>query len=518
MHESDYKNIAKGGFGPCRTFQGKSLFGMERKDKKIDRLHGYSAGRIELSEKTASLEIWPRQALSACGEWKFMPDYLTYNLTDDPSDDHTAPETLTLLKEYSGPSIAAGTPDKDVTIEEPLPLTLIIDKDLIVSLITETQTAKSKVELEEPVKETILLFQRWLGQKLWDEVTQIPPWHWLPLMGKLLFCALFNGNVLRMFKSCLACGRRLRLKLEFRDAIGLASLPWEYMFYERDKHIPGTYLCIQTDLILSRFLPAPNKVIPLTDKLELLLLVSQPDNDEERYDSSLIQKAIDDRITTNTDRTILTDKSKPQPHIVHFIGQGKASGDGTQREIYWDPNSKWPWQSEDDFVNRFKSEHGVIAPRLVFLQLYQPGNKRYETWVASLSQKLISVGVPFVVALHHRISDLAAKEFAKSFYWHLAETRDVGIAVQEGRKAINRAEAGRFEFGTPVLYLCSDSPLATQPRKEQETGQASDTKGIMTPHGGVPTSLSSSRQRNGESGPRRGTDDKKKGKVDEMIR
>src|SRR5204863_1538825 len=65
MHEPWLSVVASGGSEPRILSQGRSLFGMDffLKDKKQHgRLHGCSAGRIELSGNNGSLTFWPREA------------------------------------------------------------------------------------------------------------------------------------------------------------------------------------------------------------------------------------------------------------------------------------------------------------------------------------------------------------------------------------------------------------------------------------------------------------------------
>ncbi|WP_338849204.1 tetratricopeptide repeat protein [Massilia sp. W12] len=59
-----------------RHLQGASLFGMEKygEPPKVERNHGYCAGKIEFDTNRTTLRIWPRSATSK-GGWRFIPDH-----------------------------------------------------------------------------------------------------------------------------------------------------------------------------------------------------------------------------------------------------------------------------------------------------------------------------------------------------------------------------------------------------------------------------------------------------------
>lgn len=66
MHESASRNSSRGGSDPRREWQGCSLFGLaewgEEKGKG-QRLHGYSAGRVDLEGNRGFIRQWPRVAV-----------------------------------------------------------------------------------------------------------------------------------------------------------------------------------------------------------------------------------------------------------------------------------------------------------------------------------------------------------------------------------------------------------------------------------------------------------------------
>lgn len=98
MHESKSRNISIGGSPMMRSWQGNSLFGLEKwgNRKKVDRRHGYTAARIDnfdFQNNTCKLRLWPRKAeLHQAGHWHIVAD-TSLTLEDDQG---TKAEKITL--------------------------------------------------------------------------------------------------------------------------------------------------------------------------------------------------------------------------------------------------------------------------------------------------------------------------------------------------------------------------------------------------------------------------------------
>lgn len=94
QHETDITYIRRGGSRHAtRLCQGCSVFGMEKygEPPKIQRAHGYSAGRIELDAPEANLRLWPLRATNTTGRWRFIPDHDHAELENDEG---TPPEPV----------------------------------------------------------------------------------------------------------------------------------------------------------------------------------------------------------------------------------------------------------------------------------------------------------------------------------------------------------------------------------------------------------------------------------------
>ncbi|MCP4698786.1 MAG: toll/interleukin-1 receptor domain-containing protein [Gammaproteobacteria bacterium] len=96
MHEPVFQEIAEAGTEARCTWQGRSLFGLEfcGETKNIQRLHGYTAGKIELEGNRGKMLFWPREARIQGRQRQIVPDY-SFQLNDDQ---HTNPRDFKLLQ------------------------------------------------------------------------------------------------------------------------------------------------------------------------------------------------------------------------------------------------------------------------------------------------------------------------------------------------------------------------------------------------------------------------------------
>ncbi len=76
MHETAYREIAEGGTQTRRTWQGRSLFGLEYIDtaRTVERSHGYTVGKVELDGDKGKLSFFPRRAWLQGGQRQIIPE------------------------------------------------------------------------------------------------------------------------------------------------------------------------------------------------------------------------------------------------------------------------------------------------------------------------------------------------------------------------------------------------------------------------------------------------------------
>ncbi len=76
MHDTAVRSAIVGGGESIRLWQTRSLFGLEKygEPPTFDRQHGYSAGRLQFDEQSATIRLWPRRAFKDANGWRFGRD------------------------------------------------------------------------------------------------------------------------------------------------------------------------------------------------------------------------------------------------------------------------------------------------------------------------------------------------------------------------------------------------------------------------------------------------------------
>jgi len=145
-------------------------------------------------------------------------------------------------------------------------------------------------------------------------------------------------------------------------------------------------------------------------------------------------------------------------HIIHYLGHGAFNAQRGQGALFMQDDEGLARRVLDDELAQLLARQG-IRPRLVFLAACQSaarpstGSGRSSTNDAFLGMapKLISVGVPAVVAMQDFISVESAHKFGDRFYHRLLEHGQVDLAVNEARSAL--LAAGRPDAGVPVAFM-----------------------------------------------------------------
>ena len=92
-----------------------------------------------------------------------------------------------------------------------------------------------------------------------------------------------------------------------------------------------------------------------------------------------------------------------------------------------------------------------VQPRLVFLAACQSATRSSADAFLGVGPKLVSVGVPAVVAMQDFVTVETARKFGTVFYTRLLEHGLVDVAVNEARSAL--LTAGRPDAAVPVLFM-----------------------------------------------------------------
>ena len=88
------------------------------------------------------------------------------------------------------------------------------------------------------------------------------------------------------------------------------------------------------------------------------------------------------------------------------------------------------------------------------LQACEGGKLSASQAFVGVSSKIVQQNIPVVVAMQYEVSNFTASSFADCFYKRLAQDDPVGIAAQNGRRAIAlNTQYQKRDFATPVIFM-----------------------------------------------------------------
>ena len=265
--------------------------------------------------------------------------------------------------------------------------------------------------------------------------------------------------------------RRIRLRID-ETAPELHPLPWELL---QDPSLPTPIpLAASTATPFSRYLAGqwvPGQTVG-KQGLKLLLVIANPEGLEDFGLSEVdvtAEWATMQAVLAEFDIAVTVlglDKPATLPaleaelqqgyHILHFIGHGRYMERGGRTMLYLG--------DEDNFVdpvtsarlghmlarNFTQSETGAARLRLIFLSACQSASQSPADAFRGLAPRLITAGVPAVVAMQDLVPVQTARDFARSFYQRLLAHGQVDMACNEARSALISANIAGSAI--PVLF------------------------------------------------------------------
>lgn len=294
-------------------------------------------------------------------------------------------------------------------------------------------------------------------------------------IGEGLFRSLLldSNQIQRLYTSsrdALPEGARLRLKLRV-DTDSLAALPWEYFY---DNLVVRDYLGLhaQTSLVRYTGMQAPIRELAVEGPLRILGMVSNPKGggDFDALDVTTERARIDKAIRSLHESGAIdfqwvfgesaADLSEALTlrgpwHAFHFIGHGGVDTESNEGFVVMADEYGEPHYIPGADLKRVLAIQPSL--RLVVLNCCDSGRGP-----ASVAKKLVTGGVPAVLAMQYPISDVAAIEMSSGFYTALAGGESVDGAVSSAR--IRMKLKSSTEWGIPILHMRSpDGKLFTRP-------------------------------------------------------
>ncbi len=315
----------------------------------------------------------------------------------------------------------------------------------------------------------------------------------LELLGGLLFKTLFEDSLaarlVDFFKQYIQPEPDvlLRIELQFllagQPAAGalaappsaslaeLAALPWEFMLLPVDSGVGPLRLCSDARLALVRLVgldQAPRSLnLKPGEKLRIGLAVAAPDFWLEQdlgpvayQDVDQALKALEAAFPQKISYLPMARPATPdaicalleqKPHLFHFIGHGELNPAEPSGTLYLvdTPGSEIRYNGV-----QFAGLFDVHQPGVVVMQSCESAAALPDTPYSGAAARLAAAGVPAVVAMQYKISNLAAGEFARKFYEFLARGVPVDRAVQAARDTLTRFSGSLTRsYATPALFL-----------------------------------------------------------------
>ena len=266
-------------------------------------------------------------------------------------------------------------------------------------------------------------------------------------------------------------GAALRIRLRCQ-APELASLPWEFLFDAQR----NSYLSLSRRTQVVRYLEIPERIAPLrvTPPLRILGVVASPDDlpaidvnrDRERLERSVAKLQRDGLVVLEwlpepTWRSLQQALRQGQWHVFHFSGHGSFDRNKQSGQIAFvddapavGTSTSTRWLSADELGTLLGDTDSL---RLAVLNACEGATADAQDIFSGTAASLVRRGTPAVVAMQYAISDRAAIELARAFYESLADGLAVDTALAEARKAMYVSISGTLEWGTPVLFMRTNS-------------------------------------------------------------
>jgi hypothetical protein len=284
--------------------------------------------------------------------------------------------------------------------------------------------------------------------------------------GQKLFETLFKDGTLRSAWAEArgrAQQRRVRLRID-TQAAELHALPWELLQENQ------ALIAAQADTPFSRYLPI---ALPWSGAVEqrpikVLVAISNPDDLKEKYDLpqadvALERKAVEDAFA-NVDKKDLDITFMDAPitlerieeelrkgyHILHYLGHGAYNSKRQQAALYLQDAEGHALRAIDDDIVAMVARQGV-RPHLIFLAACQSAVRSSADAFIGLGPKLVSAGVPAVVAMQDFVTVDTARKYSGVFYKRLVEHGQIDRAGNEARSSL--LTAGRPDAIVPALFM-----------------------------------------------------------------
>lgn len=328
-----------------------------------------------------------------------------------------------------------------------------------------------RIYFPPPLEATKLKTLLEIRDKLGDLPAELSP----RVVGRMLYSALFQGDLAHLFERCRAAfarddnaGLRLRLKFLLNDteARFLAELPWEWLWDPRlstflstdlktpvvrdfaTRHIQVNTLESASPIRILVVDPAPSDLHGVSAGEEITRMKEELGQLVKAGQIELLQL---EESTAEALRHALRDQGI---HVLHFMGHGGYDEDSGFGAVFFTR----PDGTKDQVDGQQLADSLKTIPELRLVVLNACTTARHAGHAGAplnygaASAVLEWAGVPAVIANQHPISNAIAPCISRIFYRRLAEGDDVEGALTEVRRQLQKRSS---EWATPVLFLAA---------------------------------------------------------------
>jgi hypothetical protein len=252
----------------------------------------------------------------------------------------------------------------------------------------------------------------------------------------------------------------VRLCLDLEEAPELASLPWEYLYSERDLG----FLTLSAQIGLARIGGGGTVLKPLRLEPPLAVLVVSASPSglaplSPGHEIGTLHEALAESVGTGQSSVrelrhatldALRQAVAQGYDIVHFTGHGGV--DSGQGVLYFEDAKGQPSiATQKELVLLLRDS----PPRLLVLNACQSAEVSGTETMEGLAPALVTqAGIPAVLGMQYPISGFPLSILTRTVYRELARSGDVERAVSLARQSVfSELGAGVRDWGTPVLYL-----------------------------------------------------------------
>lgn len=287
--------------------------------------------------------------------------------------------------------------------------------------------------------------------------------------GQQLSKAFFADPALRRAWD-RACGpvlqHRMRLWID-EQAAELHNLPWELLRTDEGM------LAANAGTPFSRYLPS---IWPWSGTIKkwpirVLAVISNPSDLYQhglgQLDVALERATLEGALGNIDDRDIrlefleapvtleaLEKELRQRYHVLHYIGHGMIHREKGQAALcLQDEAGSTHIVTNDALIDMLARQQE--RPRLIFLTACQSATPRTTEAFLGLGPRLVSKGVPAVVAMQGHVTVETARKLGQVFYERLVQHGLVDLAMNEARSTL--VTTGRPDAQVPVIFMRLES-------------------------------------------------------------